>query len=268
MSSASLPMYDFPEVRAATDAWWTGLRRHLEREAVTDIPSTLLRRDDLIEQWSDPTLLLSQTCGYLLAGDLRTALQPVATPHYTVPGCSGPDYASVILLRESHPATELEDLRGGIAVYSRRYSHAGHNALRAIIAPLAGGMPFFSNVIASGSHIDSIRLLATGAGDIATVCCVIYAFVLRWRPDALVGTRAFGYTPLSPAPPYVAPAGATRQNIVQLRSALTAAMSDSSLTSVREDLYLGGLSILDRTAYDPIQGIENTAVALGYPELC
>ncbi|MEP6885931.1 MAG: PhnD/SsuA/transferrin family substrate-binding protein [Gammaproteobacteria bacterium] len=268
MSSASLPMYDFPEVRAATDAWWAGLRRHLAREGMADIPSTLLRRDDLIEQWSDPALLISQTCGYLLAGDLRTALQPVATPHYTVPGCSGPNYASVILVRESHPATELEGFRGGVAIYSRPYSHAGYNALRGIIAPLAGGRPFFSQVIGSGSHIDSIRLLATGAGDIATVCSVIYAFVARWRPLALVGTRALGYTPSAPAPPYVAPVGATRQSIIQLRSAFVAAIADTALTSVREDLYLGGISVLDHCAYDRVRDVEKAAVALSYPELC
>ena len=26
---ASLPMYDWPEVRDATDAWWHGLARHI-----------------------------------------------------------------------------------------------------------------------------------------------------------------------------------------------------------------------------------------------
>ncbi|MEP6546509.1 MAG: PhnD/SsuA/transferrin family substrate-binding protein [Gammaproteobacteria bacterium] len=268
MSSASLPMYDFPEARAATDAWWAGLRRHLAGEGVADTPSTLLRRDDLIEQWSDPALLISQTCGYLLAGDLRNTLQPVATPHYTVAGCAGPDYASVILVRDSPPAAELEEFRGGVGIYSRLYSHAGYNALRGIIAPLAGGSPFFSKVIGSGSHIDSIRLLATGAGDIATVCSVIYAFVSRWRPEALLGTRVLGYTPLAPAPPYVAPIGATRQSIAQLRSAFAAAMVDPALASVREDLYLGGISILDRTAYDRIRDVEKAAVALDYPELC
>lgn len=260
-------MYDFPEARSATDAWWTGLTRHLKHEGVADIPQKLLRRDDLIEQWNDPALLISQTCGYLLAGDLRSALQPLATPHYTAPGCSGPDYASVILVRDSHPATELKDLRDGVAVYSRIYSHAGYNALREIIAPLSGGRPFFSKVIGSGSHVDSIRLLAAGAGDIATVCCVIYAFVSRWRPGALAGTRVLGYTPSAPAPPYVVPAGASEQHVARLQSALAEAMADPALASVRGELFLGGLSILDRTDYDRIEGVERTAIGLGYPEL-
>jgi len=260
-------MYDFPEVRGATDAWWAGLARHLEHEGVTEVPAALLRRDDLIEQWSDPKLLISQTCGYLLAGQCRTVLQPVATPHYTAPGCSGSNYASVILVRDSHPATELEDLRGGVAVYSRTYSHAGYNALRGIVAPLSGGKPFFSAVLGSGSHVDSIRLVAAGTGDIATVCCIIYAFVARWRPRALAGTRILGYTPLAPAPPFVAPIGASRQRIAQLRSALAAAMADPALAPVRDDLHLGGISVLGRASYDGIAAVEQAALAMGYAEL-
>ena len=267
MSTASLPMYDFPEARGATDAWWAGLTRHLEHEGVSDVPPALLRRDDLIEQWSDPALLISQTCGYLLAGQCRSVLQPVATPHYTAPGCSGASYASVILVRESHPATKLEDLRGGVALYSRTYSHAGYNALRGIIAPLSGGKPFFSKVLGSGSHVDSIRLLAAGSGDVATVCCIIYAFVARWRPQALAGTRILGYTPLAPAPPFVAPIGASEERMVQLRSALAAAMEDPALAAVRADLQLGGISVLGRAVYDGIEAVEKSALAMGYAEL-
>jgi ABC-type phosphate/phosphonate transport system substrate-binding protein len=260
-------MYDFPEARSATDAWWAALARQLSREGIADIPQTLLRRDDLIEQWSDPGLALSQTCGYLLCRQLSTALQPVATPHYTAPGCVGANYSSVILVREAHPATTLEDLRGGRAVYSRTYSHAGYNAFRGIVAPLSKGEKFFSKVIGSGSHVDSIDLVATGVGDVATVCCVIHAFVSRWRPEALAGTRVLGYTPLAPSPPYVAPIGATAHRISQLRSALTAVMADPELASVRDDLFLGGLSVIGRTDYEQIAAVEMAAIAMGYPDL-
>jgi ABC-type phosphate/phosphonate transport system substrate-binding protein len=160
---ASLPMYDFPDARRATDAWWTGLAGHLRREGALDAPAALLRRDDLIEQWRDPRLTLSQTCGYLLTHQLKADLQPVATPHYTAPGCDGPRYASVILARADHPGAALADFRGAVAVYSRTYSHAGYNSLRGMVAPLAGAKPFFSRVIASDSHLESIATLASGA---------------------------------------------------------------------------------------------------------
>ncbi|OYX46871.1 MAG: hypothetical protein B7Y97_13185, partial [Sphingomonas sp. 32-66-10] len=122
-------MYDFPDVRAATDAWWAGLRRHLGRQGV-EAPEALLRRDDLMEQWADPGLVISQTCGYLLTHQLKGDLQPVATPHYAAPGCDGPMYASVILAGRRHDGARLADFAGATAVYSRTYSHAGYNAFR------------------------------------------------------------------------------------------------------------------------------------------
>ena len=39
---ASLPMYDFPEIRWATDALWQGIARHLRRHGVDGIPSRLV----------------------------------------------------------------------------------------------------------------------------------------------------------------------------------------------------------------------------------
>jgi hypothetical protein len=43
---ATLPMYDWPEVREATDAWWAGLARHLRGagfEAPTGSPGAATR---------------------------------------------------------------------------------------------------------------------------------------------------------------------------------------------------------------------------------
>ena len=265
--TASLPMYDFPDVRKATDAWWAGLARHLSKACIPDVPPSLLRRDDLIDQWKDPALLLSQTCGYLMTHQLRADVQPVATPHYTTPGCVGPSYASVILTRDGHPGRKIADFRGSVAVYSRAYSHAGYNAFRGLVAPLAGREAFFAKVIASGSHLDSIATVARGAGDLATVDCVIHAFVTRWRPELLAGTRVLGFTPRAPAAPYIAPIGASADRITRLRSALDAAVHDPELAACRDDLMIGGFSHLDFAGYATIGTVETEAIACGYPEL-
>lgn len=264
--SASLPMYDFPDVREATDAWWAGLRRHLARQGVA-APERLLRRDDLIEQWMDPSLVLSQTCGYLLTHQLKGDLRPVATPHYTAPGCEGPRYASVVLAGKNHGGERLEDFRGAVAVYSRSYSHAGYNAFRGMVAPLAKASPFFDQVIASDSHLGSIAALASGEGDLATIDGVIHAFVQRWRPETLEGTRILGFTPRAPAPPYVAPISASADRIARLRAALEAAAADPDLAGAREALFIGGFSGLGTGDYAPIPELETQAVAAGYPEL-
>jgi ABC-type phosphate/phosphonate transport system substrate-binding protein len=260
-------MYDFPEVRGATDAWWSGLARHLRRAGIADVPAQLLRRDDLIEQWNDPSLVLSQTCGYLLTHQLSAVVQPIATPHYAAAGCAGPTYSSVILTRVECSGRGLSDFRGGVAVFSRPYSHAGYNAFRGIIAPLADGQPFFGNVINTGSHLDSIATLARGEGDLATVDCIIYAFVSRFRPQMLSGTRTLGYTAAVPAAPYVAPIGASADTLARLRRAIGDALADPSLAAARSDLFIGNFSFGDAPDYDCISALEKAAIQHGYPVL-
>jgi ABC-type phosphate/phosphonate transport system substrate-binding protein len=260
-------MYDFPEVRGATDAWWSGLARHLRRAGIADVPSQLLRRDNLIEQWNDPSLVLSQTCGYLLTHQLNAVLQPFATPHYAVAGCTGPTYSSVILTRIEYSGRSLNDFRGGVAVFSRPYSHAGYNAFRGLIAPLAGGQPFFAKVINAGSHLDSIACIARGEGDLATIDCIVYAFVSRFRPQMLSGTCTLGYTAAAPAAPYVAPIGASADTLARLRRAVGDALADPSLAAARSDLFIASFSFDDAPDYDCISALEKAAKQHGYPVL-
>ena len=266
-ATASLPMYDFPEVRAATDAWWSGVAGHLRDAGIADAPECLLRRDDLIEQWSDPWLVLSQTCGYILTHQLIGKTRAVATPHYGVPGCAGPRYSSVILARAAHLGRTPGDFHHAVAVFSRRYSHAGYNALRGLIAPLAGGASFFSKVIASGSHVDSIAALTGGAADLATIDCIVHAFMRRFRPAALEGTRQLGFTTAVPAAPYIVPGGSSPDRVSRVRDALRAAVADPSLAGARRELYLEGFDFEDAPDYAAIMDVENAAVTLGYPDI-
>ena len=44
-------------------------------------------------------------------------------------------------------------------------------------------------------------------------------------------------------------------------------MADPALAPVRDDLYLGGISVLGRASYDGIAAVEQAALAMGYAEL-
>jgi hypothetical protein len=68
---ASLPMYDLPEIRTATDQWWKRLADALRQEGIDGVPDALWRGDDYRMPWTHPDLLLSQTCGYPLTHELR-----------------------------------------------------------------------------------------------------------------------------------------------------------------------------------------------------
>lgn len=267
MFSASLGMYDLPEARQATDAWWAGIARALRKAGVADVPERLSRCDEPQTHWSDPTLLLSQSCGYPLTHAYADTLRPVGTPCYAAPGCVGPDYASVIVVARDNSATAVCELRGGVAAFNRADSHSGYNALRALVAPLAGGRRFFSSVIATGSHERSIAAVASGRADVAAIDCVSMALLKRYRPAGVQGIKDLCLTTAAPGLPFVTRAQASDDLVRRLQAALSAAMADPDLKACREALLLEDIAFLDWPDYARIRRFEEQAVKLDYPEL-
>jgi ABC-type phosphate/phosphonate transport system substrate-binding protein len=260
-------MYDLPEVRNATDAWWAGIAKALRREGVSEAPEKVARTGDVGEQWRSASLLLSQCCGYPLTHEYKSWLKPVGTPCFTADGCEGPNYSSVIVVGAENKARDLADLRNGVAAFSSTQSHSGYNCFRATIAPLADGGSFFSKVIATGAHPESIALVAGRKAYVATVDCVTYALCDRYRPDALDGTRKLGYTMNAPGLPYVTHIRAADDLVERLQTALREAFKDPDLTAAREALFLSDIAFLGRGDYARVQEIEDQAFDLGLPEL-
>lgn len=124
---AALPMYDWPEVRAETDAHWAAVRYELRKSGV-DAPEHLTRRNadlppvpggikdgfgkviapdpaslppdefDLAVLWQHPNLLLSQTCWGPLGLWLR-GVRVVGQQDYSgIEGGEGEEYSSALVV--------------------------------------------------------------------------------------------------------------------------------------------------------------------------
>lgn len=263
MSFAALPMYDFPELRGATDAWWTGLAGHLRAEGISDVAATLDRSRRIEEQWSDPALLFGQSCGYPVTHAYADVLRIVATPRHAVRGCEGGLYHSVIVVREDAPIVELGDLRGRTAVINDPTSQSGTNAFGALLAPLLGasserGARFFRDVLLSGSHAGSLAMVQDGRAEVASIDCVTFALLARWRKPALEGIRVLDKTASVPALPYVTSRTTSAETLARIRTALANAATDPALAPVRADLLLEGVTVLPDTEYDVIRAMHAT----------
>lgn len=264
---ASLPMYDLPEARAATDAWWQGLARAFRAEGVGDVPDRLTHDPTLPDHWTAPDLLFSQTCGYPLTHALAGRVRLVATPRYRAHGCSGARYCSLLVVAEDSPATALDDLRGRRCAYNSADSQSGYNTLRAAVAPLARNGRFFAAALRTGGHRFSIAAVARGEADICAVDCVTHALLARHAPSALAGTRVLGETAAAPGLPYVTAGSADDDLVARLRAGLERALADSSLAAVRDDLLIAGVDVLPLAAYDAVLEMEGAAAAAGYATL-
>lgn len=265
--TASFPMYDFPEVRDALDTIWRSIAWNLEQEGFNSVPPGLVHGRAVRSLWSDPTLLLSQCCGYDLVNRYAGKLVALATPQYTAPGCRGSDYCSVIVVAEDSSVAELEQLRDSVCVINGLESHSGANALRALIGPLSRKSRFFSRVRISGSHANSIVALTNREVDATCIDCVTYALLERYRPSFLTGTRRLCYTTLAPGIPYVTQNSIKESLVTQLQKALLEAFEQPRVQAACESVFIDGIEVLPAWAYERILEMEQLAAAQDYPEL-
>ncbi|MDE0455669.1 MAG: PhnD/SsuA/transferrin family substrate-binding protein [Chromatiales bacterium] len=264
---ASLPMYDLPEVRKWTDRLWAAIAEELREGGVAGVPDALERPSDCHDAWRGDGLLFSQTCGYPAATALRDVLRVVATPHYAAPGCEGPRYSSVVVVRRASRVADLEELRGAVCAFNSRDSQSGYNALRAAIAPIARGGWFFARTVETGAHAASMEAVRCGRADVCAVDCVTWALHARHRPSALVGLEVIRYTEPAPGLPFVTAGDVSDATFASIREALGRAFVRPDLAETRDALLISGLSILPADAYEPLLAMERAAAASGYPDL-
>ena len=265
--TASFPMYNFPEMRGALDIIWKSLARQLEREGVDDVPSGLAHGRALHTLWTDPTLLVSQCCGYDVVKRYAGKLVPLATPRYDAPGCKKGNYSSVIVVSEDSQFTNLDQLRDRICVINGPESHSGANALRAMIGPLSRHQPFFSRVEISGSHAESIATLIRGEADVTCIDCVTYALLKRYRPSLPAGTRELCYTASAPGVPYVTRAAIGAELTTKLQRSLVKIFEKPEVQAAGQAVFIDGIEVFPLSRYNPIAELERYAAAQGYPEL-
>ena len=239
MPIASLPMYDFPWTVAANDALWASICARLG-EAGVQAPARLTRAGDLAALWRHPGLILGQTCGYPYATGLKDTVTLIAAPEYSFPGCEGASHRSFLIRRASDSRIALIEFRGAVAALNAHDSNTGMNLLRAMIAPIAGGAPFFSSVVVTGSHEASVAAVAEGQADLASIDCVSFALLRRGRPELVERVAIVADSPLSPCLPFIASARLPSPTIAAAREALLAALADPDLAEARAALGLKG----------------------------
>ncbi len=264
---ASLPMYDLPEVRHATDSWWQSIRRHLKAVGIAESPASLTPETPNDRVWRSPDLLLTQTCGYPLTHAYSDCLSAIAVPDYAAPGCGMGRYRSAFVVRGDDPSTRLEDYRGRTAAANGPDSQSGCNVLRAAVAPLAEAGHFFARVNWTGSHRASIAAVRDGSAAIAAIDGVTLALLNRYASVETDGLRILGWSAEAPALPYATRKALSADDRQRLRDALMAAAVDPDADAAREALLIAGMSAVSDDAYNAIPAMRRTAETLGYPNL-
>jgi ABC-type phosphate/phosphonate transport system substrate-binding protein len=248
---ASLPMYDWPEIRWANDALWSAIALRLA-EAGMEVPSHLDRSRAHDDVWRDPDLILSQTCGFPFSTQLIGKACLVGTPVYAVEGCSGPFYSTVIVARKGD-GNRLSEFRGRRFAVNSEDSLSGHVALR--VAMLEAGLdPAAVEWVATGSHRNSIRAVAAGEADIASIDAVCWALAKDYEGEAVAELEVVTRTPLRPGLPLLT---ALREGgeVDKIRGAIREALADPVSAAPRAALHLSGIAALADADYAALAGL-------------
>nr|WP_298686999.1 PhnD/SsuA/transferrin family substrate-binding protein [uncultured Dongia sp.] len=261
---AALPMYDLPELRDATDAFWQGLRSHLAAAGITNIPQALTRPDDLYAHWRAPDLLFTQTCGFPLTHELKDQVRYLATPGYSAPGCKDATYSSFIIVREADKIQRGIDLSGKVAAFNGNDSQSGCNILKFYLANLGIPNGLLREAIESGAHRKSMALVKAGLADFCAVDCVSWTLLTAVAPEEVKGLRILDQTASAPCLPYITSRNMPIEDIASLREGLSAAFSDPDLEECRELLLLDSVTVLDEDAYDVLLEQETSAKLSGW----
>lgn len=235
---ATLPMYDWPEHRAANDALWAAMRDALS-SAGFDAPAKLIRNEPLEPLWTAQDLLIAETCSWPLATSLAGRVRYVATLVRTAPGCEDGFYRSAVVARsEGHPdapvpemaSAELPSLTGKTLAYN------GLDSLSGYVALATDAKVDFDDRFETGSHRASIIAVAEGRAEIAAIDAYTWHLARRYEPMAQ-HLSAIGWTARRPALPLVTNASVSDDDLDTMRQAVLdavpAVMHDDPLVNVR-----------------------------------
>ncbi len=260
-------MYPLPAVQEALRRLWhyASQRLTLQRETVWQWRGL---DDDVTQHWESPTLLMSQCCGYPLRTHYAHQLRPIARFAYDLPGTtSGDEHCSVIITQRQSPIRYVSDIHNHRLVMNDWHSNTGMNLLRRELADMHDDRHFFSQILVSGSHMESIRMVAHGEADIAAIDSISYAYLTTFQPNWVANTRIIHHSRPSPCLPIVVPYDLDPAIADQLFHALSDAINSPETAELRDLLHLCAILPTTVEDYDIIMRYEQEAIALGYPQL-
>lgn len=267
-------MYDLPELRAQTNAFWSLIRDQLVLLGV-DSPDELTRpTGPYVDHWRDTNLLMSQSCGYPVVRDLSGAVDVVGSFATVVdePGQPG-WYRSVLVCRtddqRAEGASEADPLAGfrwsGSAAPNGSVGRVlcaanGPDSLSGWIslgaAWVSGDAATIPAVLVTGGHAASLAAVQSGEADLASIDSLTFHLLSKVRPDAIRGVRIIGHGPLVAVTPMVT---ATGGPLAQLRDALSNATS-TRFTDATTPLGIIGFVGHGYDAHEPVVALAADAL--------
>ena len=114
-----------------------------------------------------------------------------------------PVYYSDIVVHAKSSFHSFDDLRGATWAYNESGSHSGYNLIRYHLATRGIRGNYFTRVVESGSHQDSIQMILEGCIDASAIDSTVLEMALNRNPGLARKIRTIAVLGPSPAPPWI-----------------------------------------------------------------
>lgn len=175
-----------------------------------------------------------------------------------------PVYFTDVIVRRDRPWQSFADLRGRSYAYNDPDSHSGYNVPRDHLLRLGETGGYFGQVVASGGHQSSIRMVAEGAVDASGIDSTVLELELKARPELAPALRVVEAIGPNPIPPVVVPRALDPALKARLRELLLAMHRDAEGRAVLEVGLVARFTEVGDADYEPVREMVRRARAAGF----
>ena len=178
-----------------------------------------------------------------------------------------PIYYSYTIVPLDSDVKSFKDLKGKRYVYNDKTSNSGYNLPRAKLVELGETNGFFSEVTQSGSHEESIRMVAEGKADASSVDSLVFDYMLL---DGDESTRKVKIVDkLGPAgiPPVVRSANLSDERAEKIKNALIHMHEDPEGQAILKSVYVKKFIAVDDTLFDDVRKFHKMAVDANFMDI-
>lgn len=236
-------MYPFASMTWAWDVLWAAVQQR-----VPWLPADLTRTGDVHARWYDTDCLVTHVCGGPFAQLHQRDMHLVGAFDLDIPETDGVGHYRSVLL-SSHDA-QLEQLIGPDRHVVANSLDSLTGWLSLIAGTVGAGNEWPGAVTFTSGHLDSIRFLARGEADLASIDPWSLDFIAAEEPDVVAGLHRVGVGPRIPTPAITARQSLSTDQVDEIRVALIDALVDDATSDARRALRIRGFAANTHEHYD------------------
>lgn len=175
-----------------------------------------------------------------------------------------PVYFSYVIVNKKSQFDSFASLKGSRFVFNDEISNSGYNMPRAYLIDAGETSGFFSNVVRSGSHEESIRMVALGKSDASAVDSLVYDYDMKNNPQYVQQTKIIKVLGPAGIPPIVISTKTSLPLRQKIRDTFLGMKDDPAGKIILDKALIDRFDIVDDSNYDSIRKMKKQAEISGY----